>query len=167
MNEALILAVCPVPDYEALSYAWGNESYKCGISIDGRTLSVTENLQNALTQLRYATRPRTLWVDAICLNQNDETEKRHQIPIMHLIYAQASKVIVWLGAQSDDSDLAMRYIVDIHSLVEPGKEEDVSDTHKPSAWPLMLMPRAPWSRHAISSAFALYRLLDRPWWKRA
>lgn len=39
---------------------------------------------------------RFFWIDAICVNQNDQEEKQHQIGLMHQIYSQASSVIGWL-----------------------------------------------------------------------
>ena len=156
-----------LPAYEALSYTWGDDDSKLGITVDGQYLGVNSNLHNALRHLRYHDRPRTIWVDAVCLNQNDETEKQHQIPIMHLIYAQAVRVVVWLGAHSSDSDLAMQYVRDLYATVEPGKEGEISDTNHHSKWPVTLLSRAPLWKAQTDCWFAFYRLLARNWFKRA
>jgi hypothetical protein len=56
-------------EYEALSYAWGNGDVKKTINLNGESFSVMENLYCALSHIRYKDRVRTLWMDAICINQ--------------------------------------------------------------------------------------------------
>ena len=51
-----------------------------------------------------------IWVDLVCINQRDETEKAVQVRMMGSLYSQAEEVIVWLGTASDDSDSAMRQL---------------------------------------------------------
>ncbi|KAH6671499.1 heterokaryon incompatibility protein-domain-containing protein [Plectosphaerella plurivora] len=51
--------------------------------------------------------PRTLWVDAVCINQTDNAEKSHQVARMDRIYRLAYRVVVWLGTSGDGSDKAM------------------------------------------------------------
>jgi hypothetical protein len=60
-------------------------------------LQVTTNLELALRHLRRENRARTLWIDALCINQENEDEKMIQIQGMNWIYANASPVVVWLG----------------------------------------------------------------------
>lgn len=61
------------------------------------TIAVTPNLDLALRHLRLTSQRRTLWIDALCINQEDEDEKMAQIQRMGLIYANASAVVIWLG----------------------------------------------------------------------
>jgi hypothetical protein len=101
--------------YEALSYVWGDEKNPESITIiedqNGRgELAVTQNLFTALLHLRDREIPRTIWVDAVCINQADEKEKEHQIQFMAAIYAKASRVIVWLGEAQANSDQALEAI---------------------------------------------------------
>jgi hypothetical protein len=84
-------------DYEALSYVWGEISAKHVIQCSGMKIQITANLEGALQQLRYANRPRVFWVDAICINQDDNAERSRQVRIMQEIYANATQVVVWLG----------------------------------------------------------------------
>ena len=84
--------------YEALSYAWGDtNSLSSSIEFPKGSLQITNNLDVALRQLRSETEKRTLWIDAICINQRDDTEKGHQITLMGEIYRKATVVIMWLG----------------------------------------------------------------------
>ncbi|KAK4040174.1 heterokaryon incompatibility protein-domain-containing protein [Parachaetomium inaequale] len=68
-----------------------------GSGMEFETVPVTTNLEMALRYLRSEKRVRTVWVDAVCINQADEEEKRAQVQRMDLIYANASGVTVWLG----------------------------------------------------------------------
>jgi hypothetical protein len=67
------------PKYEALSYTWGDETTRRKISIDGKDLTVAQNLFDALIHLQHPSEERVLWIDAICINQLDFTEKSKQI----------------------------------------------------------------------------------------
>ncbi|KAK0609410.1 heterokaryon incompatibility protein-domain-containing protein [Immersiella caudata] len=97
--------------FEALSYVWRSPDNPRKVSINGQELVVTPNLQAALTGLRDLVLDRVLWVDAICINQEDVAERGRQVRIMAFIYSCANRVTVWLGEESQDSTSA---IVIIH-----------------------------------------------------
>jgi hypothetical protein len=91
------------PVYKALSYAWGDPSLTLPIFINGKTHHVTANCHAALLRLRE-TGERCMWIDAICINQEDDKEKSTQVALMRDIYHFADEVIVWLGrAQAERS----------------------------------------------------------------
>ncbi|KAJ5722029.1 HET-domain-containing protein [Penicillium malachiteum] len=77
------------------------------ISINGYRLRITPNLHAALRSLRNQFVERFLWIDAICINQEDTAEKGQQIAYMAEIYSKASRVIIWLGEGQDGSDKAL------------------------------------------------------------
>jgi hypothetical protein len=83
--------------YEALSYSWGDPKLKDYISLNGNVASVTVNLTRALEDIRLDHGTRVLWVDALCINQEDTTERNHQVKQMGAIYQKAERVVVWLG----------------------------------------------------------------------
>ena len=89
---------------------WGSEAKPCSISINGCDLPVGENLYAALVHLRDHSIERTIWIDAICINQDDEEEKGQQVQSMAKIYAKASGVIVWLGEEAAGNDQALEEI---------------------------------------------------------
>jgi len=62
---------------------------------------VTCNLATALVDLRSSTEPRVLWIDALCINQEDMQERSSQVARMANIYRQAKQVVVWLGPKSE------------------------------------------------------------------
>lgn len=96
-----------VPVYNALSYCWGDPRNRNNIIVDGATVSVTFSLESALRRLRKEEEDFHIWADAVCINQNNTTEKEIQVPMMDKVYGKADMVIVWLGIARDDSDLAM------------------------------------------------------------
>jgi hypothetical protein len=85
------------PNFEALSYVWGDPSGRKQISCEGATITIPENLHDALLHLRLPQITRLIWADAICINQYDVEERNHQVTLMRHIYHQASRVVVWLG----------------------------------------------------------------------
>lgn len=90
------------PSYEALSYTWGQPIFSEILHTHNGILRITENLTLALRGLRLKDRVRYLWVDAVCINQDDTREKGQQVAMMGLIYKKARQVICWLG-QVDES----------------------------------------------------------------
>lgn len=98
------------PEYKAFSYCWGNVSDPRTIKLNDATLSTTSKLYSALERLGQRSGIRHLWVDAICINQEDIPERSHQVTLMRDIYQQAEETIVYLGEAADDSDLAFGLI---------------------------------------------------------
>jgi hypothetical protein len=87
------------PKYEALSYTWGSQTEnKVNILINGKLFAVGHNLWEALRDMRSSTDERILWIDAICINQANITERNEQLRIMPHIYTRAQSVAVWLGS---------------------------------------------------------------------
>jgi hypothetical protein len=95
------------PEFEAVSYCWGEPILSRIIYIDGFPFSITENLNSALSHLTLLDETKTLWVDTLCINQKDSKEKGVQVWIMGEIFAQAARVLVWLGNGTEATDLAM------------------------------------------------------------
>ncbi|RYP75436.1 hypothetical protein DL770_007399 [Monosporascus sp. CRB-9-2] len=92
-------------DFEALSYVWGREKVSREIWLPGGRLLVRDNLYSALLRFRHTDKPRTLWIDAICIDQENIPEQGQQVQLMSEIYSRASAVLVWLGK---DDKIAQR-----------------------------------------------------------
>ena len=89
---------------EALSYEWGSPNGpKMEIVLQKTRFEVRDNLWLALHCLRSESESRQLWIDAICINQNDTSERNHQVGLMGDIYRNASRVMVWLDREGDSS----------------------------------------------------------------
>ncbi|KAI9157927.1 Heterokaryon incompatibility protein [Paramyrothecium foliicola] len=97
--------------YDALSYRWGEEFPQLSIKVNGCAVSVRPALHAALKALRNADGGRTVWIDALCINQNDTKEKECQVSLMREIYHNAQQTVVWLGPEADESNLAMDFII--------------------------------------------------------
>jgi hypothetical protein len=99
--------------YEALSYVWRDARQGltwANIEINGDPYKIPQNLYDALQSLRLKDHERSLWVDAICINQNDLQEKAYQVSMMKEIFQNASQVCVWLGTGNESSRKAMQFI---------------------------------------------------------
>lgn len=90
------------PPYEALSYVWLHRPGTQTIICNGHKKIVPTNLHDALERLRYRDKSRWLWVDNVCIAQEDPLEKNQQLRRMNHVYGRASKVIVWLGTDEHD-----------------------------------------------------------------
>jgi hypothetical protein len=90
--------------YEALSYHWGSWEKPCEVLVGSESLPITRNLHAALASPRDESLERVMWIDVICINQEDYGEKASQVEHMGYIYARASRVLVWLNEVTDDLD---------------------------------------------------------------
>lgn len=116
------------PAYRALSYTWGDLSVKIPILVNNKTLRVTTNLFTALEHIREDNSAATFWIDAICINQEDDEEKSSQVKMMREIYDTAEHTRSWLGPAGEGTDAAIAELDRIGSylvgegLIEPMKE---------------------------------------------
>lgn len=84
--------------FEAISYCWGEPVFSRSIAFaEGGEISITGSLHSALQAFRYPDRSRSLWADAICINQDNLAERSSQVELMGDIFTKASRVLVWLG----------------------------------------------------------------------
>lgn len=98
------------PSYEALSYFWGDPAITLTISLHQQPFNVTTNLECALRHLRQVDAVRTLWIDALCINQLDLRERAAQVAIMGDIYQCALRTVMWLGPGSTLSPVTLRLV---------------------------------------------------------
>jgi hypothetical protein len=106
--------------YEALSYYWGLDDPTIPITIASYNTSnprlsmanivqkkfwIRPNLHAALVQLRAPDHEVRLWVDALCINQENIVEKTQQVSRMHEIYSEAANICIWLGVGDVDPTL--------------------------------------------------------------
>lgn len=113
-----------VIDYESLSYCWGEATEMAEVLISNspdpatekksvQKVAISSTLAWALRYLRRTDRFRVLWVDALCINQEDASERSEQVRRMADIYRSAVMVVIWLGESANNSEAAMdafRYI---------------------------------------------------------
>lgn len=76
---------------------------------------MTRNLAEALFHLRYTDRPRTMWVDALCIDQENDRERSAQVSMMGEVFGRAARVIAWLGRETDTTARAFELTAKIGS----------------------------------------------------
>ncbi|KAK3322837.1 heterokaryon incompatibility protein-domain-containing protein [Apodospora peruviana] len=131
--------------YEALSYVWGDSTERNEILLDGQPMSITRNLWTALKYIRQPDASRTLWIDAVCINQNDVHERNDQVRQMGRIYHQALRVLVWLGPPDAKMESTLS------ALRVPGCLEGLENQFE---------------NFPKEIALGLKRILSQPWWHR-
>ena len=164
--------------YSALSYVWGLPGITQPILVNGFIFEAPANLESALRHRQHDSEVVTLWVDAICINQRDDTEKTQQVMQMDLIYTRAMKVLVWLGPPSEDSDLAIDKLEALgKEAISAGILEDWDEFPNIPKGNRKAARRRRLNKmlynfscgdstfHTIPAA-ATRSLFDRPWWGR-
>ncbi|KAL2753514.1 hypothetical protein ACRALDRAFT_2139917 [Sodiomyces alcalophilus JCM 7366] len=102
----------PAP-YKCLSYAWGPEDRKHWLEITGTWFPIIESLDSAIRHLRHKDETITIWIDQICIHQDDSVEKGLQVRLMGDVYRKAEQTLAWLGPAADGSDDLMDCWADI------------------------------------------------------
>jgi hypothetical protein len=122
------------PDYEALSYVWGDPHITKQIILSDKKFHVTTNLEAALRRLRYSSKPRLLWIDALCIDQGNISERISQVRQMGAIYRSAREVAVWLGPESNTSLRAFETLDAIVAILREKSWESLPFDHNAPDW---------------------------------
>jgi hypothetical protein len=106
--------------YGALSYVWGDPTraaaVKCIDETNEGELGVGASLARALIAFRLTDQIRRIWVDALCINQEDVAERQSQVRMMGAVFGTAEHVLCWLGPFNNQDDggssarLAIRFL---------------------------------------------------------
>ena len=122
-----IINVESCPSFEALSYVWGQARAVHPVLCDGGAVAITQNLDDALRSLRLPTQARRLWVDAVCIDQQNLDERNRQVRYMRLIYSRATRVIVWLGLKVPGLEKAMDLAETIHEIRSSDRPDETTE----------------------------------------
>ncbi|KAF2178732.1 hypothetical protein K469DRAFT_642268 [Zopfia rhizophila CBS 207.26] len=123
--------------YRALSYMWGTVSRSGRLWTSTGILRITPNLKAALQHLRHKTKALILWVDAVCINQDDNKEKAYQIRLLPQVFQRATSIFAFLG-NDHGSHRA------IETLMQIRAKEALTD------WPKCLPPvPTSWSTESV------------------
>jgi hypothetical protein len=105
------------PAYVAISYTWGSAAAgdTREIRVNGRAFRVRVNLWSLLFHLRQRGEARFLWIDALCIDQQNLEERNWHVQRMARIYDSAQKTVVWLGMPSEDRRQArgLEFVVEL------------------------------------------------------
>lgn len=132
-----------------------------------RTITIIRNLAEALPYLSFQREPRTIWIDAICVNQQDLAERSSQVLRMPDIYKKATRVVVWLDPSSPGSSEAFNLLRSLGSKIGVNWQ---NLTMKPSttlqdqkeSYLLDVKMKIPFTESQLR---AIYSLLFRPWFE--
>ncbi|KAF2840686.1 HET-domain-containing protein [Patellaria atrata CBS 101060] len=159
--------ISEAPSYSAISYAWGHTKEREDILCEGRRLSITPNLGDALRRFRSTERSRFLWADNICIDQNNVLERGHQVKLMASIFESAAEVLIWLGADEEDAAIAFKFLNELsfdgfsmasyQEQTEPLTDDD-DEEEEDRTMELEAYDPTKWK--------ALARLYNREWFQR-
>ena len=161
--------------YEALSYCWGDPRERGVLRVrvasgDTWELSATTSLLAALRRLRRIgeERTRTLWVDAVCINQEDLGERASQVRLMREIYARAESVVVWVGDGEDEkTSRAIATVEAIRARYEASSASAGGTGAECDQWPEDDIHFPIRERHEATHLFIeAWSLFERPWFRR-
>ncbi|PMD16852.1 HET-domain-containing protein, partial [Hyaloscypha hepaticicola] len=140
------------PEYVVQSYCWGDPPVTKHIKINGILVQVRSNLECALHHPRVKGYGH-LWVDAVCINQQDKTERSQQLLWMGSIYRRAKQVVAWIG---EEFDLAIDFINHLNDLEE--SKSALPTAHYTGKRPFLELLAGPyWRRVWIIQELALAR----------
>lgn len=154
------IVLADAPDYEAISYVWGTAPDSVPVVCNGAQLLVSPSTHEMLEhlRLRQAKTDRPLWIDAICINQDDANEKKVQIQLMQRIYMRAKEVVIWLGPSTPET---RAFMTDFPRVAE------LAEKWTPTQWTYDEWWRGPeWPSQTSAFWTGLYSLLNHDWFRR-
>jgi Heterokaryon incompatibility protein (HET) len=121
-------------EFTALSYVWGDEPAPQPIWINNKTYKVTKNLYDALQVLPDVVSEKHngwVWIDAICINQENTIEQSKQVPRMSQIYSLARSTMYWLGPNAPANFNLVLLVANNMTALQELKLSQLRDAHKP------------------------------------
>jgi len=95
-----VVSLDGLPQYQAVSYAWGDHMDTQSVRVENVEIKIRSNLEACLRHLRKSDGKLRLWVDSICINQENDREKSQQVAMMGTIFRSCSSAFIWLGVPS-------------------------------------------------------------------
>ncbi|CAN9475080.1 unnamed protein product [Alternaria alternata] len=150
-------------DYDAISYVWGSAPASVTVKCNHRPLVVTSTALEMLEYLhRYQTNTtaRKIWIDAICINQEDKEEKAAQVPLMREIYSKARAVVLWMGRSTPETDVFFAEFQEMRVKLKTWKAKHDADPDCPDP-DIEERPR-----HGEAFWAGMSWLLENEWFRR-
>lgn len=108
--------------FETVSYVWGDPQNQDLILVDDTFAHVPASAVAALRRMRLPSACRTLWIDALCINQSDVKERSEQVKIMGEIYKASKGNLIYLGEVKDDQRTRLA-LSNIRAIIDEMNEE--------------------------------------------
>ena len=162
-----------VSEFDALSYVWNQpaaiDAPLSNIVINNHhEVPIKPNLFAALRELRNAGLARGLWVDSLCINQDDAREREEQVSLMTSIFSRATNTHIWLGEQKpgDERGIAVLNSWEVESLSLTDGDLVNWDRVSYLLWEPVGETKIFWPEHASENCDALKGILMKPYWTR-
>jgi hypothetical protein len=164
-----ISPTAPGLHYTAVSYTWGSIQGKQRIMINNSSVLVSPNLFKALADIGKHYRKQghagvLLWIDQICINQDDDDEKSIQVKSMSDIYRNAETVLVWLSVPA--GSLHQGYNSSGEAWI-PWASSSISDTSRGLSLGIGSLGRDFDDETWHSAWTGVLAIVRNPWWERA
>lgn len=141
------------PEYETVSYCWGDPANTDSAIVDGTTVSLPATSVAVLRRIRQTDSKRLVWIDAVCINQGDMHERNRQVLMMGGLYTKGKQNLIYLG--EDNMTEAFQNVKDICG--DPETEDILSLWRDDdSEWPFSTRKtiRAQYSDAALTALFS-------------
>lgn len=103
--ELYVTSLESLEPFTYLAYSWEENESPHPIRCNGVSMVTRRNVNSCLRQFRRQQWTQPLWIDALCINQEDADEMKQQIQLMTEISSRASSTILWLGQDSHEVEL--------------------------------------------------------------
>ncbi|KAG4423960.1 hypothetical protein IFR04_002955 [Cadophora malorum] len=100
--EIRVVNLSDKPIYDTLSYRWGNPGNRKCILVDNRECLITDNLYAALLRMRQKDEKKTIWIDQLCIDQQNQEEKAVQVRLMGQVYSNCHQCLIWMDEVSEN-----------------------------------------------------------------
>jgi hypothetical protein len=98
------LADNELPPWNTLSYRWGDDEPEFVVHVNDHAIPIRKNLHKIMTQMITEERHNWIFIDALCINQDDESEKPGQVQLMGEIYRRAEEVVAWIVFEPNNDE---------------------------------------------------------------
>lgn len=159
-----------VPHYDAISYSWGGDEAKAigrTIVVNGRSLTIPKNAHEALSAVCLRHGHYRVWIDAVCIDQEDKHERNNQVSYMGDVFSKATRVCIWFGEDNSVAEPALGSVRTLLETMDPTLPDRLKTPHSGSnkSPPLSTDPRKLSTYSGWPSVYSLYanRWFTRAW----
>ncbi len=152
------------PPFAALSYVWGNMTDgKAVIMVEGHAFHVSMSQFILLRSMRSRNEDLhpAIWIDALCINQQENEERQAQVKIMGDVYAQAREVVVGLSNDDGSGDKGVHILADLASCISS------LNCSNPTGKALSLARQKILEVDLAGNWGHVLEIFQHPWWTRA
>ncbi|RYP38014.1 hypothetical protein DL767_002742 [Monosporascus sp. MG133] len=155
------------PDYTAISYTWGSALKQFSLHVtnadNNSPILLPASLYLALRRIRRSDRPTLIWADAICIDQNSQSEKTQQILLLWRIFRSAQRVLAWIGEEEEGSREAVKRLRNLGKVLQ-GFRKAVDQPDRIKTMQHISSDYLP--RGDVDTWHAVRSLLRRAWFSR-